>query len=502
MSGRQALVIASECKQMAELGFVETLARDLQTTLLDPDLGGWSPALGDRSLSLLLNPSVVDLKATVKAAFRAADKARAALLVAFIGHGITISDDDYYLLVSDSSCESPDSDTAYHLVQQVREALNTATRLDGLVWLVDACEAAGGIKGAGARWVTSLVTSGGRMELLVASGDDLAYEGCFSRTLIATMRAGLRQAGEYLLFADVKPVLTASCPKQTAQLLSYDGVRVIDDSTDKGLYLVMNAHRRNSPLTGSAAAGLVDQLTRGVVMTDQVVERFTELVENDAARLRAVIGPAGSGKSTLVSLLLRSELVPTAMSAPRLDAVVFLDPSSDVESIARELSAQLSVALPGFGEASAQLRQRLKPEELRSLPVTEAEVCRPLEACRTPGQRVRMLIDGLDQPDLKHRELVLAEIAGLADPTRSGLSHVRVIVTARDSLALTERPGMQHAHVIAASPLSRTDLEDLICQRTQTDTAHARYDELLSELPDGGWLIARLLSEIEDRFLP
>ena len=147
MAGRLALVIGSQCNTLQPLSFVEELAGPLATALAE---AGWEPTGADKGL--LLNPDVGPLKTAVKSAFSVADDATATLLVAFVGHGVADAEQDLYLLARDSPATNPDSDTAVHFAQFYREQLKQHVSLDGLVLLVDACQAQEGVAGAGARW--------------------------------------------------------------------------------------------------------------------------------------------------------------------------------------------------------------------------------------------------------------------------------------------------------------------------------------------------------------
>ncbi len=125
----------------------------------------------------------------------------------------------FFLLVRDSP-QAPTSRSAFHLPQGIRENLNRAPSLDGLIVLVDACQAEQGARGAAQRW-PEMLGAGGRMELLVASSDSNAYAGCFTRTLLATFSHGVAHAGENLLCADLDGALAKACPRQVSQRVSF-----------------------------------------------------------------------------------------------------------------------------------------------------------------------------------------------------------------------------------------------------------------------------------------
>src|SRR5512142_1861864 len=457
VSGRLALVIGSECDALGELGFVQDRAQELLDTLAE--LGEWEAV--DGGPDPLLDPTAAALDEVVATAFAEASRREATLLLAFIGHGQADGGEDYYLLAKDSPA-TPNSRTAFHLSQRVRELLKTAPKLDGLVCLIDACEAAEGVQGAGSRWLHPLVAGGGRMELMVASGATNAYDGCFNRTLVVTARRGQPAAGEFLACADLKPDLVTGCPRQTPVLMSFDGVTVVhNDTTDRGLYLVANVVRRGGALAGTVAAGIIDQLTRGVVPTGTVLEAYQQLCGTDTQRLRAVVGPPGAGKSTLVSLLLRPEVLGQDLRGLAVHGAVFLDPSATRETIANTLAAQFTGTIPGFAEATTLVEDRTDPDELRGLDALERRICRPLEACRR-GAWVRVLLDGLDQIDPQSRDDVIAAISALTDPSRALLDHLRVIVTVRPIPALTDHLQRLGAQTIQMDPPSTSDLAAFI----------------------------------------
>ena len=146
MAGRLALVIGSECQALGLLGFTGQRAADLHDALVRSD--AWRPVT---DTGPVLDPDVTGLKAAITGAFATADAARATLLIAFVGHGVSAGAEDLYLLARDSPAV-PDSDTGFHLVQGIRERLTRHQSIDGLVILVDACEAGEGLRGAARRW--------------------------------------------------------------------------------------------------------------------------------------------------------------------------------------------------------------------------------------------------------------------------------------------------------------------------------------------------------------
>lgn len=485
VQGRRALIIGSECLTQRTLGFVHHLAAELHGELTTR--GGWRSALNDDGP--VINPTITQLKEVVKSAFAAANAERATLLIAFIGHGLTTGSQDFHLLALDSPNE-PDSETAYHLTQGIHERLNYAPFLDGLIVLVDACEAGQAVAGAANRWL-DVQGSGGRIELLVASGEGSAYDGCFTRKLTTALRAGVAAAGEYLLCADIESRI-AECERQRHRRLSLSSGGA--PQGDPGLWLVPNVARHRDAVAGRSSAGVVDQLTRGVVITDVIREYLAELVAADqSSRLRIVVGSSGCGKSTLLSLLIRPALVDTLdIAATYITAAAFLDASSTLESLTEELSGQLAARIPQFTKSRASVDAELKdsPNDQRATTSFEREVVMPLKRCRTAGRRVRIVIDGLEQPEQGRRDLILSAIAELTRDTANDLEHVRVIAGVRSGVGVDTRHELEHAHRIALDPPAQDDVRR-VGQAVPTTLP-------ATSSPVGGWLLARLVREAQE----
>ncbi|MEV0297452.1 tetratricopeptide repeat protein [Nocardia sp. NPDC050710] len=489
MADRLALVIGCECDHFQRLGFTSELAGSLSAAL--STAGRWLPVEDGP----VLDPTIGELKRDVKAAFRRADEAGATLLIAFIGHGFTMNEDDFYLLASDSA-QPLDSDVGLHLVNVVAEQLSQTRSLDGLVVLVDACEAGTGALGAGSRWVKVLEKAAGRMELLVASDHGNAYDGCFTRTLLRTFQTGLKNSGTNLLCADLTPELNAACEWQTPRHLSFNGTQV--RRGDLGLWLVPNRARLNDAVIGRPAAGLVDHLVRTVSATIAVQETLVAMVESAGDRLQALVGPAGAGKSTIMSLLIRPGLTGAldSLTSEFVSAAIFLDVASTVETVIAELTAQLQER---YGD-EFRAAQRSVQEELTDydrFSAFEIGVVRPLSRLRMPGRRIRILIDGLDQPETGNRDGLIAAVSTLTTDDR--LNHVRVVVGIRSGTGVEARPELAHARVFPVQPPSLSEVlrELAIADRGVPSDLDRALAEQAAEVGGGGWLIPRLIAEVD-----
>ncbi|WP_433525638.1 tetratricopeptide repeat protein [Nocardia pseudovaccinii] len=489
MGGRVALVVGSECTALPRLGFTDDLANGLYTELRE--IGGWQPATGTDGP--LLDPTIDELVCAVDEAFDTASNRQATLLISFVGHGMTTAAENFYLLARDSP-RLPKLRNAFHLTQEIQERLNSAATLDGLIVLIDACETGEGVRGAARRWPEASGPNG-RVELLVATGNGPAYFGCFTRTIITTFGKGVPHGGESLLPSDLVQPLR-QCPALEPQSFSFtSGIRTA--SSDPGLWLVPNAARREDAVSGTAAAGFIDQLINGLVISEPLRERLTQVVDSGEERLRGVLGPAGCGKSTLLATLIRPGWVDTLpIKAEYVTAAIFLDVTSSMESFTAELAKQLGSRLDGFKAATRMVEFDLAEQDSRGLDLFEIRILQPLSRLRT-SKPVHVLVDGLDQPKRGSRTLLSYAVAELT--RRPELAHVHLIVGIREGTGIENSPRLAHMRRIELPAPTTPDIANTVAA-ARGHTAHTNWrewiDGLLQQTPTGGWLLARLLMEI------
>ncbi|WP_280429298.1 tetratricopeptide repeat protein [Nocardia brasiliensis] len=485
MGGRLALVVGSECKALGELGFPLQLASDLHSRLTT--LGEWESARS--SDGPLLNPTTLELIAEVKAAFALAAQRQAALLVSFIGHGMATGGGNFFLLAHDSPLH-PESDTAFHIVQVISEQLDRHA-VDGLIVLIDACETQQSLTGAARHLTDRVELSARRIELLVATGDDAAYGGCFTRTTLSVFDRGLPLRGENLLPADLLDPLELECTRQVPGHLG------VAHGGDPGLWLVPNAARRNDAVWGRPTAGFVDQLTNGLVITETMRRRLAEIVNDSSSRLRGVVGPAGCGKSTLMSLLIRpTSLARSKFTSEYIAAAAFVSAASSIESLARELHDQMRRRVDGFAAVAAAIEAAGADNEAAD--VFDLLVLEPLARIESDWEPVNLVIDGIDQAEFGVRQLIVSAIADLVG--RPELEHVKLIVGIRSGTGIDELPPFVGMHRVELCPPTAEDIARSIAmyQRRSDPLREQRLAELLQQTDAGGWLLARLLNEISD----
>jgi Caspase domain len=325
VSGRRALVIGTQCASLAGLSFLPQAARDLHEVLRDPTLGNCHKA------QLLLDPTVLELDAAVEEAVRTASDNEESMIIAIIGHG-EYADEDFYVMAQDSSCPA-NSARAYLLAQRIKEAVREYSLLDGLILLLDTCHAGIGAAQAAQHWVRTIGAAGRRFKVLTASDERTAAGGCFSRSLAAVLRKGHLDCGDRIRCSDLKPILTAACPHQTAQYLSFDGDRAVRYGDDAS-WLAHNAARASSVLDSTTSA-IMAELTRWYVPTPAFAGTVRRLTRR--SRCVTVTGPGGSGKSTLLAALATERLV---------DAVAFPAEADSPDLAATVLARQLTGSAP------------------------------------------------------------------------------------------------------------------------------------------------------------
>ena len=502
MEGRLALIVGSQCDSLPRLSFVSDCASGLHAELRT---AGWQPVGAPDGL--LLNPRVADLKKAVEHAFSAANEAGATLLFAFIGHGEARATHNFYLMAVDSPSSKPNSDNAFHLPQFVTERLIEFPSLDGAVLLIDACQAKEGVEGAAARWTEVVAANRARIELLVASGADSAYDGCFTHTMLDTFRTGLEDRGENLLCADLQPAISNKCWKSQTQYLAYAGGDVSSGRGDPGLWLVPNTARSRDAVTGRPAAGLLDQLTSGVIVTDAMRETLAAIEDSAFARLRLVVGAAGTGKSTLLGLFIRPKKakalgVDLGVADDYIKAAVFLDISATVETMATELALQLASNVPEFHMQAAAVTDELTQEDLKTLDSWEISVMRPLARLKRPGVKVPIIVDGLDQPEQGAREVILSALKHITDTAPAAeMGHVRIIAGVRSGEGIDNRDELAplaHAHRIDVTPPTVAEIAAAATTQPGVQLSEDDLADMIGDVTTGGWLIARLVREIAD----
>ncbi|UMP03838.1 FHA domain-containing protein [Amycolatopsis sp. EV170708-02-1] len=429
---RRSLVVASQCDSLNLLSFLPDAGHQVSTALLDPEIGGCVPALED-GRGLLVDPTMVELDDALVEAFERASEDEATLFLSLVGHG-EYADDDFYFLTKDTGLPV-DSRRSFLFAQRIKELLGRHSMLDGLVILLDTCHAGIGARQAGQRWLRIVGEAGKRFDLLTASDDRVAANGCFSRSLVSVLRTGHAEFGERVRCADLKRVITGLCPAQTAVHLGFDGTREVPEA-DQGLWLALNSSPawRRSPLAGNPAAPTIERLTAGYQPDPKLGETVGHLLTG--ARLVAITGEEGAGKSTMLAALARPSVAGSYVPPDFLHAVLFASRGDTAERLAHELARQLRRTVPGFADAEQAYRTGLGDAALSGASAFDLALLGPLRtlAPQWTGAPVRIAVDGLDDLDPGVRERLCGLLRSLS--TAPELALVKTVATTRDPACL------------------------------------------------------------------
>jgi hypothetical protein len=468
MSERRILVIGSQCRALPHLAFLPQLAQDLYAVMTDTERGACVSAIeGD---GLLIDPTVKKMKAAIKSAYFRAAKDEASLFIAYIGHGEkSVSGDDYYLLPDDAEIP-PDSDTAVHLTNLIKEAHRNATgEVDGLGALVDACYSGAAGFGAAQAWVSGLQGTL-RFEMLTAAADRPAANGCFSRSLVKLLHAGISAApSEHLQCVHVRPLIESACPNQVPQNPSYNA--------DETLWLARNVARIIEPWAQTPVADEIQSYTLSYQPTPalgEVVKRSKE------QRCLVILGEAGVGKSALAAAVawpkVSEPIVPTGF----VQAIALFNEATTPQALARAVGEQLARGVPGFQETQQAFARETSYPEQQRLDILERKLVEPLKLLK-PAE-VRLVFDGLDRLATGAAGLVMTAIEKLAE-----LDFMRLLITARPETGL---PGPSSIY-----SLPRTADEDIVKYLKGRGIPDTRLNEI-AEAAQGNWLVARVLANL------
>jgi tetratricopeptide (TPR) repeat protein len=513
---------------MSPLDFVQDRATQLWEALQQPPgwalpgFGGWLPAGSGNGL--VLNPTVAQTRSFLQEAFADATEREATLLVALIGHGITV-DGEFYFMTTDAP-DPPDTESALPMVKLLGSLIEDSEDIDGLILLVDTCQAGSVVTAMGHDWIDTLRARRSRMDLLVASDDQPAYDGKFTATIVDLLGTGVPGAGDGLVCADLEPILTERCRSQVPQRLSYSDS--VTSRHDRSLVLVPNVQRRHDALRGRPGAGVVDQLANPdiLVVTPSLRRALTELQRSvagaDDVRLRIVRGPAGCGKSTSLALLVRPD---AAVSRPELHrglaqvlthrsdvvkAAAFLDSSTTLDVLAEEIATQLSRTVladpydgtPAFADILAAVDESLTEQQRAELSSWQRQVVMPL-ARLAPQYCTPIVLDGLDQPQVGAAALIAAGLAELV--VTEGCENVRLVAGLRSPPDGGDGESLLNALVRAEPEIVDVDaptleqIREAIRLRLTATTPAINADTLTALLaaePDGGWILARLFADL------
>ncbi|RAK25470.1 hypothetical protein B0I29_1339, partial [Actinoplanes lutulentus] len=502
---RLALVIGSQCAAMSGLSFLPDLAYDLGKVLTDPELGACEPAFDP---PVLIDPPRTVLMQAVQAAFtRANDGDGSILVLAFIGHGIA-ADDDFYFLPADGSGRG-NSGTDVHVSQLLKEGLRDHPSLGGLLVLLDTCHAGVGAAQAATWQQVGLGRRTHRYELLTSSADRPAYGGVVTRTMIEVLRSGITTAGTTIGSRYLYKYLHEKASGQRPQRITHDGGGWTGPD-DEGLWWAYNAghYSRAVPvpevptgLGAPARSAYRVQVTR--IAPQQLVGRDRELVDMAAFCASPGVGGywywragAWAGKSALMSWFVLHppaavrvvSFFITARYAGQSDRIAF------IEAVVGQLAELLGEPLPPLTDTC---------REYSFLDLLD----RAAERCQARGERMVLLVDGLDEdrgvtagPDAYSIAALLPEI-----PPHGA----RIIVAGRPNPPVPHDVPPGHPlydpaviQELSASPRAQVVRRDMQRELDHLLTGSHTEQDLLGLLAAaGGGLSTRDLAELTDQLL-
>ncbi len=468
MGERRILVVASQCDQLGTLSFLPNAAEDFYGVMTDSELGGCVPALAGPEGGLLLNPDATTAMDAYRDAFVRASADEATLFLSFIGHAVR-TEAGFFLLPKNGDVDAFNPQTFVNLVGIVSENHEHYPNVDGLVLLIDACHSGQGAAKAAREWNWTAGAGPERYDVLTASDDGAAYDGCFTLELTRLLRDGLPGPVPKIGSGEVIGNLEERCKRQKPSLAR--------GGRDTGLHLSRN-RAADAPWAGTTAASEIERLTSTFVAPAQLAAVAGAASVGHGLHL---IGDAGAGKSALVAGMCRPDLTGGLVPANFLQAVAFIDEATNGDGLANVLKEQLLRSVPDFAQATRRAQAGLSAEERLGLSALELGVVRPLQ--QIGHGPIRIAIDGVDGSAVGLAGLlapVLAELAGSTTPL------VELIVTGRPGWTIEgARP----------VPVNRATDADLATYFALRGVAVHRPSALLKR-SDGNWLVARLLADL------
>jgi Tetratricopeptide repeat len=429
-ANRRSLTIGARCDSLGVLPFLPALAAEMDKTLLDPALGACTAALPD-GRSLLIDPGMDEIRSALSVAFSEADRTRSTLFLSFIGHGI-VRTGNLYLMPSDyvDPNEPPTHHSAVLLGQEMKNLLDRWPLIDGLILVIDACGSGAFAEEAGTSLIEPIDRANSRIEILMSADHDSAYDGCFTERLVQLIRSGMPSGGYYLRASELVNPITSTCTVQRPRWMGFSARRVLRRG-DPGLWLSRNEARR--ALAGDLAG---ETYIISVALTEDYYP--TTLRESIAsasisARLVAVTGHAGTGKSTAIAALARSEdLGLPDFAHAFVSAVVYLRHLMSIEEVGNIVHQQLQTRVSEFAAAAAAAQAAMPVIEWERQRALDRLVTLPLRQLGSElavGRRVRIAFDGVDQLAPATRAQLLHVVEQLTgDPD---LPFLRIIFTER-----------------------------------------------------------------------
>jgi hypothetical protein len=256
MAGRRhLLVVASQCERMAPLTLLEKAATELHDVLVDPALGSCAPGLPDGESLCVGTLAVEHVRAKVRLAVEHAEKHRATLILALMGHGFVpgTTNDLHFMVAGSREGDTLSSVSVSKILGDAADRLG----LHGLIGIVDTCSAAGAIPQLD-RLLVGNAAGRTRVSLLMAAAvQQSAVEFRLAGGLVKVLRTGVAGADRVLDVPTAHKEMTRS--ENGSRLVRFDY-----DGAVPGPALWLGHNRRHTADTVGTAgrAALVDALSK------------------------------------------------------------------------------------------------------------------------------------------------------------------------------------------------------------------------------------------------
>lgn len=464
MAGRRVLIIGSQCDDLGRLSFLPTVAERLHELMINGPGECSGVVLEGCPDGLLLDPTVAEAKAAIESAVREAAGAGVALILAYVGHG-DLYRGRFYLRTKDSTGPTPA--TAVDLARFLSDQLLNYPDVRGLTVLLDACHAGEGVKEAMADWAKSVKVDHA-FELLAETDDRETAEAPLFHALIRLLERGAREpeAGLRLKCRDLHRRLKADF--RPAQIVEFG----------PGLDLGRNPARDPGDVfwngEGSQDRDLILQRTGHFQPTEDLRRLVAAAQAEPVVVLKA---PAGAGKSTLASALVRPELTEGIVPAGFVQAIAMLAEQRGDTDLGPGLEAQLKRTVPGFAEGARAFQTIMGQEALKPLDLIHRRVLGPLLHLPEPST-VRIVLDGFNQLNEPTRVLLTKLIAERP-------AHLHFILTCHPDSDVP--PGAS----VEIRPTEAATLDAYLKDRGLSSRAWGT----IAAKSAGNWLIASLLAD-------
>ncbi|KGM02929.1 hypothetical protein Q760_10575 [Cellulomonas cellasea DSM 20118] len=443
---------------------------------------------------LLLNPPLAELSSQIKRSVHHAGRAGASLVLSFLGHGVSVGTDltgrRLYLLPRDGS-PTPDTDSGYEIGRRLTEILMTedAYGLDGLLLILDVCHAGVGILNCAQDAAAAAAQADVRVEMLAAVFDQVARQGCMTKTITRAIRHGLPAlSSDFITTFEAVDTVAEACLNEE-EPLRFAMARGRRISNDPSLWIARNtASAHNWSLAGTHAGGLAVELTRAYQAT-ATLRQTVASVEQHPVTL--VEGSAGAGKSTIIAALARPESAPKLIPTAYLAATAFCELVSSLGELAQQLHNQL-LRLEVFRDAASDYAAGFTfQRELLIQSPLQRLVLGPLTKVRLDeADPIRIAIDAIDRlPPSAERELVRA--VRECTEERPAEWQVRFIMSGRPTMLASDARGPDTAlHTVSLSPPTAPEIDRFL-------TATGRSAVALDLIADSAqsWLDVIVLQE-------